>query len=220
MKKIIFLIVLSFVFICSSTALTYKGCEYSVVSRMKSIVNNINLSYDYQIVNDEPNFSVTINNLTDDIYFCDINKSKCYYYNNTDNGEITILGYKFSSGTYKFYSNNNNCKDVYLGAKYYKFPEYNIYYGSELCSDIPNFSLCQKWGNVNYSYEEFEQKVIEYKDSKNKIEDNETKVEYEKSFLDRFIELYINYYYIFLAGIIMIGSTLIIVNNRKNRFKL
>ena len=30
-------------------ALTYGGCEYSVVSRLKSLVSNVNVSYDYYI---------------------------------------------------------------------------------------------------------------------------------------------------------------------------
>ena len=48
MKKIILILLLSFMFI-NSSALTYGGCDYSTVSRMKSIVKNINISYDYTI---------------------------------------------------------------------------------------------------------------------------------------------------------------------------
>ena len=52
MKKNIFIVVLiSILFSLGSKteALTYGGCEYSKISRLKSIVSNINLSYDEHI---------------------------------------------------------------------------------------------------------------------------------------------------------------------------
>lgn len=218
MKKIILFLMASFAFI-NSSALTYGGCDYSTVARMKSIVSNINISYDYTIINNEAYFNVTINNLTGDIYFYDTETGKNYYYTDTNNGEITIYNYK-TSGSYKFYSNNNFCRDISLGSKYYNFPEYNVYYTDSLCSDIPNYSLCQKWASINYSRDEFEQKVSEYKNSKEQIEEEKINVEYEKTILDIIVELYIKYYYYFLGGLILICSIIIIINYRKNRFKL
>lgn len=219
MKKIILIILLSFTFI-NSSALTYGGCDYSTVSRMKSIVKNINISYDYKYINDNVTFSVTINNLTNDIYFYDTGSGKTYYYSNTNNGEITINNYNGNSGSYKFYSNNKSCYGISLGTKYYKFPTYNTYYNHSLCSDIPNYSLCQKWGYVNYSEEEFKKLVLEYKEGKEEKEEEKTVVEYEKTIIDKIVEIYIHYYYYFLGAIILVFGTIIIVNNRKNRFKL
>lgn len=217
MKKLILFLIISFSFI-NSFALTYGGCDYSTVSRMKSIVSNINISYDYSIINNEAYFNVTINNLTDDIYFYDTVTRRNYYYSDTNNGEITIYNYT-NSGSYKFYSNNSSCLNVSLGNKYYKFPEYNYYYGDPLCSNIPNYSLCQKWGNVSYSRAEFEQMVNEYKNTKEEVEE-EIVIEYEKTIIDKIVELYINYYYYFFGSIILILTPIIIVSNRKNRFKL
>ena len=219
MKKIILMLILSFSFI-NSSALTYGGCEYSTVSRMKSIVSNINLSYDYEIINNEANFSVTLNNLTEDIYIYDDVTGKNYYYSDTNNGEITIYDYKSGSGSYKFYSNNSSCRGISLGTKYYNLPKYNKFFNSALCSDIPNYSLCQKWASIDYSQEEFEKLVSEYKtkstDSIEKIEN----IEYEKTLGDIITEWYINYYYYLLGGIIVICSIIIFVSNRKNKFKL
>ena len=217
MKKIL-LLLFCFSFI-DVFALTYGGCDYSVVSRMKSMVTNINLSYDYKIVDNEALFSVTINNLTDEMYFYDTVTNKYYYYRDSNNGEITINNYKVNSGTYKFYSNLDACHGISLGNKYYTFPKYNKYYVHELCSDISNYSLCQKWSDVNYSEEEFKKMVLEYK---NQIEepDEEAVVNIEKTITDKIIEIYINYYYYFLGAIILICSVTIIINNRKNKFKL
>lgn len=217
MKKIMLFFIISFCFI-DCFALSYGGCEYSVVSRMKSIVKNINISYDYSIIDNEPKFSVTINNITPDIYFFDTVTNKNYYYGDTNNGEITIYNYN-NGGTYKFYSNNSSCYGLSLGNKYYKFPQYNIYYTDPLCADIPNYSLCQKWTSVNYSREEFEEMVIEYKTVYEDVEEVPD-IEYEKTFIDKLVELYINYYYYFLGGIIITLTPIIIVSSRKNRFKL
>ena len=68
MKKIILFLLINF-FPFYISALTYGGCDYSDVARMKSIVTNINLSYDYKIIDNEAYFDVTLSNLTKDIYF-------------------------------------------------------------------------------------------------------------------------------------------------------
>ena len=219
MKKILLFLLIGFAFI-NCSALTYRGCDYSTVSRMKSIVSNINVSYDYTIIDNEPHFNVTINNLTNDIYFLDTTTGKNYYYSDTNNGEITIYDYNRTSGRYKFYSNIGDCYGISLGTKYFDFPIYNRYYNHELCSDVPNYSLCQKWVNVNYSEEEFEKLVFDYKNSKNNVEEEKIQIEYEKNIIDIIVDLYINYYYYFLIGLILICTTIIIVNNKKNRFKL
>lgn len=219
MKKIILFLLISFS-LFSASALTYDNCNYSDVSRMKSIVTNINLSYDYKIINNEARFQITLNNLTEDIYFYDTTTGINYYYSDTNNGEIVIFDYKVISGSYKFYSAKSECYGISLGAKYYKFPIYNKYYNSPLCADIPNYSLCQKWGYVNYSQDEFEDIIFEYKNSKPIEEDNKINVQPEKTFFEKVIYLYVNYYYYFLGVLILLCSVIIIINNRKNNFKL
>ena len=220
MRKIILFLLVSFTFI-NTSALTYGGCEYSAVSRMKSIVKNINISYDYSIINNEVSFSVTLNNLTPDIYFYDNTTKKNYYYSDTNNGEITIYNYRNGvSGSYKFYSNNPSCLKVSLGTKYYNLPVYNRFYGSSMCADIQNYSLCQKWANIKYTNYEFEKLIEEYKSQKEQIENEKPIVEYEKNIIDKIIDLYIKYYYYFFGVLIIVCSTIIFVYNKKNNFKL
>ena len=68
MKKIVF-IILMLIFINRVNALTYGGCEYKEVTRMKSIVSNVNISYDYSMDEyNNPNFSVTINNISFSVF--------------------------------------------------------------------------------------------------------------------------------------------------------
>ena len=223
MKKKIFLILIMVLFLKFTNiyALTYNGCDYSDISRIKSLVTNINISYDYKIIDNRAYFDVTITNMFPDAYFVDSSNSKTYTYNDTNDGEITIYNYQVSSGSYKFYSALDTCYGTSLGTKYYKFPTYNIYYNSSICSDVPNFSLCQKWANVNYSSNEFERLVNEYKEKLNKIDEEEKEIiDYEKTFLDRLVEIYVGNYYYFLAAIILVCLIIMIVTRRKNRFKL
>lgn len=216
MKKIVLFLLTGFCF-ANCSALSYGGCDYSDVVRMKAIVSNINISYDYKIVDDEAYFDVTINNLTNDIYFYDTANKKNYYYSDSNNGEIIIYNYS-KSGGYKFYSNNNSCYGIALGNKYYNFPKYNTYYNDPLCLDIPNYSLCQKWKQVNVSRTEFEEMVNQYKNVEK--EEQEITIQYQKTTVDKLIEFYINYYYYFFGGIIIILTPIIIIKNKKNRFDL
>ena len=153
--KILFFLSLIFVVKMNVFGLTYGGCDYSDISRLKALVTNINVSYSYYMENNTPYFNVNLTNITSDMYFRDTLTNKTYSYNDTDNGEINIIGYNQTSGSYKFYSALSDCYGISLGTKYYQFPAYNIYYDDEICSGIKNYSLCQKWIDVNYSYYEF-----------------------------------------------------------------
>ena len=220
-KKILFIIGL-FILPINILGFTYGGCDYSIVSKLKSLVTNINISYNYRIENNNAYFDITLNNITPDMYFYDVTNKKNYYYNDTNNGEITIHNYvgNGKTGTYKFYSAKNECYGISLGSKYYKLPTYNIYYGSELCEGAYDYSLCQKWTSVNYSYEELRSLISEYKNNKTKEEIKENNIIYKKGFINKLIDFYINYYHYLLIGIIVIFSIIIIVKQRKEKLKL
>ena len=220
MKKKIILILLMFLINFRVYSLTYGGCDYSIVSRMKSLVTNINVSYSYRVIENKPYFDITITNLIPEVYFVDTLTNATYTYSNTQDGEITIYNYTGDSGSFKFYSAIDACYGISLGTKYYKFPNYNIYYNDPICSDIPNYSLCQKWVKVNYSKEEFEKKVLEYKKVDDIVEEEKEQLDTKKTIFDVIIELYIKYYYYFLGSLIIICSIIILVHNKKNKFKL
>ena len=219
-KKILFLIVLLLFQKNNVRALTYGGCDYSSVSRMKSLVNNINISYDYRIIDNVAYFDVTLNNITPEMYFWDTLTNETYTYADTQNGEITIHNYTGTSGNYKFYSAMSDCYGTALGTKYYSFPNYNIYYTNALCSDIPNYSLCQKWVKINYSYDKFEKIIFAYKDSLNSQEPIEEQVEYKDNILNKIVEFYVSYYYYFLVAVILICGIIILIKRKKDKFKL
>lgn len=215
-KKILLLIVLTILPI-EIFGLTYGGCEYSFISKLKSLVTNINVSYDYNINNNKPVFSVTLVNITPDMYFYDSGTRKNYYYNNTNNGEITIYNYSGYSGSFKFYSAKKECEGISLGTKYYNFPTYNEYYSNPLCEGL-NISICDKWAKVDYSYQEFKEMIDEYKasDEEELIEN----IDNDKNTFDAIIKFYIDYYYYILISIIAVCVIIIIYKSKKDKFKL
>ena len=216
MKRFLFLIAL-FTFILNVRAIDYRGCDSSEIARMKALINNINISYDYTM-SEYPIFSVTINNITPDLYFIDTLSKSEYHYQDTNNGEIVIGGYKDGiSGKYKFYSAKSECRGVNLGSKYYKTPYYNIYYSDPLCEGL-SINICDKWANVNYSKSEFENLIKEYKNRGS--ENTEDVQQYEKTFVEKILDFYVKYYLFILLFIIVSCSTIIYIKRKKDSFNL
>ena len=221
-RKILFFVICIITIInCNCQALSYGGCSYSEISKLKSFVSNINLSYDYYIYDNKAYFNLTLNNIIPNVYFEDSHTGRIYNYSDTNEGEITIYDYENLNGNLNFYSSIEECYGIKLGTKYYKFPQYNVYYGDSLCLENQNFSLCQKWQNVTYSYSEFKNKIEEYnKLTENTEEEKEEYIEYQKTILDKFVEFYTKYYYILLSGIIVVCVVIMFISSRKNRFDI
>ena len=224
MNAKIFYLMFMFVFFIDNLnvhALSYGGCEYSDVSNMKSFVSNINLSYDYNIKDNEAYFNITISNLIPDIYFVDSVSKKEYHYDDSINGEITIYDYKNTSGQYRFYSNRSECRGIKLGNKYYNLPSYNIFYNDPLCQSNRSYSLCQKWVKANYTYGEFKQMLADYNSEQQTTnQTNNIVISYKNSFLDNLVKFYTEYYHVILSLIIIVCVIIMIINKKRNRFNL
>ena len=223
MKKIFLVVILpliAFCYVFNIKALSYGGCGYSEISRLRNFVSNVNLSYDYYILNNLAYFNVTVSNLVPDVYFVDSSDGAVYYYDASVDGEIIIRDIKKTSGNLKFYSAKQDCYGVKLGNKYYNLPTYNIYYNDELCKKNSNFSLCQKWVKVNYSRDEFEMLIKKYNTKENYETEDEIEVVYKKTILDHFVNFYVKYYHITLIGIIAVCVLVMVVSRKKNKFDL
>ena len=136
-KKIFFILFMLLFYKTNIHALTYGGCDFSDVARMKQVVTNVSITYDYKIVNNKAYFDVTISNLTNDIYIKDNYANKEYY--KFTNGELVIHNVSDGSISLKFNSNKKECKGLLLGTKYEQFPIYNKYYNNDVCKLSQNF---------------------------------------------------------------------------------
>ena len=225
MKKntvfIFYFMIVLFVFSFNTKALTYGGCEYSDISRLKSLVSNVNISYDYYIKDNSAYFNIKVSNIVPEIYFVDSKTNLKYDYSNTVDGEITIYDVEKTTGNYKFYSNLSECYGVKLGNVYYTLPTYNNYYTDPICENNRKFSLCQKWVKVNYTYSELKQKLQDFNKQEEQIQKEENiETIYKQNYLDEIVKFYIKYYYFILIGIIIVCVTIMIVNKKKNSFDL
>ena len=217
-KKILIILFMLFILRINVNALKYGGCEYSDVSRMKQLVTNINVTYNYRIVNNIAYFDITLTNLTNDMYVLD-NVNKLKYYNIV-NGELTIYNYTTDSVTFKIYSNKSECRDILLGSKYASLPIYNVYYNSDICKEMEGFSYCNKWVSKAYTYAEIEKAIYDYNESqKNKNKPTPEPV-HIKTFWEKLLSFYLKYYYVLLPALIALCIIGIQVKKRANRFKL
>lgn len=216
-KKIIIILFMMFILKSNVLALKYGGCEYSDVSRMKQLVTNINVTYNYRIVNNIAYFDVTLSNITDEMYIVDNVTHNIYH--NPGTGEITIPNFTSKSVTFSVYSNRSDCRSLFLGSKYAQFPTYNKYYTSKMCEGINEFTYCKKWVPKAYTEAEIKKAIEDYY---NKPKPEEEPIEYieKKTLLDKLIEIYVKYYILILSTIIIIGLALIEIIRKKKRFKL
>jgi hypothetical protein len=212
-----------------------EECPVSNTARLKKIASNITTKYDY--VENIPasgygnvQFTLTISNVTSDIYIMNIMNIENYYdklgtaYYGDNNNQVVING--LSAGTsYRFvaYGNTN---DICKGLLVYEFivttPSYNKYYTSDLCDKIPDYKYCQKWANINVTEEEFTKKVKEYIKSL-ETEDLPEEEEPGKDDYQLFIEIveFLNKYNIPIFGSIILLSLIgIITAIKKDSFDL
>lgn len=213
MKKI--LMFLMFLFLPIGVNAYY--CNYDDYNEAQKKALNVNYFVDYEIIDDKAIFTITLYNIRNYQSIIDVNNQKTYSYGGKDYIRINVT----EPGIYKYeiYSNENYCDDNYLNKIFVEIPTYNKYYKDELCKGIENYKYCQKWFSTKVEYDEFKKAVYEYKE-KIKAEEPNQKEEY-KSIYEYLLEFYLNYWFILLPIIIVVGITgIIIIKKRENKFKL
>lgn len=207
MKKIFYFLILVMLFILPNDV--KASCTIQEKARLKKIVSNVNISYYYQIVGNRAVFSIKFNNVNKELYFKD-SKGNNYY--GSDNGEIVLTNYSAgASYTFNFYG-TESCKLEEVGKLYANTPSYNPYYQLSVCDDAKEYSLCQKWVSHSLSRQEFIEKVNEYKQNINIIDDSE--INKQISIIDLTMS-FIRMYGIYIAIIV----TIIIITIKYIRYK-
>ena len=200
MKKIVYAFFTFFIGILSTKALL---CDYSSFAKIQKHAMQVNITSNFKEMDESVTYSITIYNLRQNQYIIDTSTEKKYNYGYDINNpsEITINDIE-KSGMYKFevYSLDNDCNNKPLNTLYIQLPTYNKYYKDKLCKGIENYKLCQRWFGTSITYDQFRNQVSEYKASLSESSQEEE----EQGFLDYFIDLYINNYYIVLPILIVI----------------
>lgn len=197
------------------------SCDYTLNSKLKQYASNINIVYDYAISDNTAYFSVTINNLTSDMYVIDKTTEARYDYKDTNNGELIIPGYSnVEKLKYEIYSANAACKDVLLISQYISLPVYNKYSSDPLCDGVTDFPLCYRFLKINMTYDEFKYHVTKYKNKKpEEIQKKEKKKNVlNETLWDQIVEFMLHYGVIIVAVIAILLTIISIRKSRKNRF--
>ena len=179
-------------------------CDYNDFSRIKSLANNVSLSYDYIETNEGIMFSITISNMSKEIYIIDRYFGNTYHYN--DGNDIVIN--EFSAGysiKFDIYTTNSDCANTFLSSQYINLPSYNYYYKDPLCSGLESHGLCQKWARLELDYEGFKIKINDYKRSLEKEPDPPVLVEKTDGIIDHILSFLASNYYYILPGIIIVS---------------
>lgn len=185
--------------LCLLPASTKALCTSSDKARLKKIMSNINISYDYEMVKNNAIFSIKFSNLSPELYFTD--QYGNYYTQYDANNEIVLNN--FSDGksySFAFYA-TGKCNKEKIGTLYATTPTYNPYYKLSVCNNAREFELCQKWVSHSLSKDEFINKVNEYKNKNGIIDD--TEVNKKISVID-FAMSFIRMYGLYIAGAIII----------------
>lgn len=206
MKKLILIILLLVIPI----KVKASYCNYMDIAEYKNIASNISYSYEYEEIDDDVVFHVTLTNLDSKLYLVDSKKNTYNYMND----EMTIDARSGESLLFTVYATDKYCKKSLTTIRI-QLPTYNKFYKDSICVGVENYNLCSKWSTHNLSYEDFVSNVRNYKlsiipkDSKEETED-------DNGILDFVIEFLIKYYYIVLPVIIIGCLIAIYFRNKKD----
>lgn len=217
MKRIVWLSTLLFLLLPSSIRAT--DCSGVDRERLQKLANNITVTME-----ETPNefgkiyFKATFAGFSDEL----IIRSSDLAFSSLNIGDDAISyavahnllqnkNYRYSvEGFYKCYG--VTFRNITINT-----PKYNLYYDDELCKENREFYLCNKWGDFNKTYEEFEKEIKEYK----KKVTIETIIDSEDSMYAKFYSLYEKYYFpVLISTIIILGLLVFLWVKENKKFRL
>lgn len=197
-------------------------CTYDEQYKLSALASNVKANYS---VSEEPEvyFNININNLTAKIYATiktDDNAEIIEYkYSEENAGSILFTSseiYKKKDFIIKIYAVNPFCDRSELRTITVTTPRYNPYYNYDVCTDVRDFYLCQKWSDFEISYTELVNRVNDYKESLKEEEIKEE--ESDKSIVKEVIDFVVKYYLYFMisgGAIAITGSAALIITRKK-----
>jgi len=213
MKKIFLLLGLLLIPFCVKA----EECGNRSMSDLRKIASNVNIIYDYKIVDNKAVFTVILSNITEDIYVSS-NLGYDYYYSDTVDGKLVLEDIELNKMNFKIKAVDDDCSEEVLTTKYVNFPVYNKYHDDPLCEGIEEFELCQKWDSSVGDLEYLKKQVNKYRESLVKKNSGEEEKE-KQGLITRLGFLFVSYYFVIIP-IIVIVCLILIIKNRKDKFDL
>ncbi len=183
-------------------------CSYERTAELSRIASNLQFSYEYEMHDTgDPTFTVTINNLTDDIYVVD-NYGVVF----SGTGEKTQNYLNGAEPKFIVYSNDSDCYGEKLLTSYLNLPKYNWYSQEDICLQNSEYELCAIWYDVSdIDPDQFESLVENYEKSKDNasgVDEND-----DTQNLDIWELIQQNYY----IGFVILGLVILLVVYKRMR---
>jgi len=191
-------------------------------SSLRSYIGNVNISYEYKMINNKPQFTITLTNLTNNLmvydevsreFYCNVKKCSKKFSGN----ELKIVTNK--TGFYKFSFYNLNCGQESLGSKSVNLPVYNPFYKDKLCKGLESYKQCQRWSGYSANRKKFENDIKQIKEDiakRNQIKEEPKKE--DKTWYKIFLEVLLDYWWLFVIILsIIIALCYFIIAQRKKK---
>ena len=237
MKKNIAVLLLAVLFSWTSVDAA-SLCSYEKQSQINKDASNVKITYEEAYRELDPEtysapegedpetyvayeeyFKIKLLNITEDIYVKLENSAndeiKYIEYKDTDEGTFTINWNDLTQVTtfnYTIYSSEaTDCPNEQYRQGVKTLPKLNEYYVSELCNDISDYYLCQKYVTTDVTPSKFVEKVNGYKQETEQEEKKEEKKNKEDEKLNKTIIAIVG------TSIMIVGGVIAIVIVRKKR---
>ena len=242
MKRLINFLFLTIIFAFVFNISVYAECSYQERKELLNSAKNVDISFELKDKEEEyvginPNSGLE-ETIKQTIYYFDLNiigiteNMFLSISNDYDSEEIVVNYEDLSDGSYsleinnssdlikyyiQFYSNKDNCYAEKIITKKITKPKLNPIYNYSICLNdkVSNHEYCKQF--INKDFNKSETDIIE--ELNNIINDeNESnnKVKNDNAFLNFFI----NYWYVFLLGLIIISTVIVVIIIRKKRSRL
>lgn len=161
--------------VCFCPMIAKADCSNERLVELNKIATNVKINYKYKFVDNSPIFTVTMTNLTNDIYI----KDNIFATKFAGTGEKSMEYSHGQSIVFTIYSNDKNCPDKEIYTQYISIPKFNYYSTDERCEKYQKFKYCKTWldtSSIEYKTfnSEFEKyiKGPESKDTKDSADKN------------------------------------------------
>lgn len=238
---------------CLSSVKAAKTCSNSEQAEINSMLSNIKATYAEREEDADPNtygfpdsvedpdsyeknmkipyFEVSITNLSDKFYVVvtnDVNSDRNTYYGANSKDGITTFDWKnldsVTNFTIKVYtSENTGCPNEEQKTIRLRTPRYNDFSNYNLCINIPEYELCQKYVTFKeMEADEFVEKAYAYIDKKNA--QNEQAIEDAKSWWEKTLDFIVDNKYYFIGGavglVVVAGVAVAVIVYKKRSSEL
>lgn len=225
MKKVLLFVFVFFMFSLN----VFADCSYTEQAELLNKAANVKASYEIasevvHFVDMDANvdyFNIIITNLNDDFYATIKDDASNNLKNVAGNSNDGIANYRWdnldtiTNFTIEVFASKGNCSGQKIKTLYLQTPRYNEYYNREICEELTDFYLCQKYITTNIPTEErFFEQLDSYKSGR--INNQGEEID-NRNFFDKVFDFIKDNKWFMLGGLVLVTGGIIFVYTKKNK---